>query len=259
MPEFIPIDGVHNFRDFGGHETKSGARIKSKTLFRSGQFSGLSEKGLNQIKSLGPKTLIDLRKANERAKQPGNFGNFDFSRIENNHLNIDTNSLPPHLEFLQEKDRNYDEVFDYMVKATRRIPFEPDHKIIFRDALKALANHEIPVIIHCTAGKDRTGILCAIILKILEVDEAIIIEDYLHTNHVPGHENIIIKYAEFSSEQTGRYIPPEIMRPMGQVHEDFISAAFDEINAEFETLENYLAHIGISQSEIKKIRSNLLL
>lgn len=259
MPEFIAIEGVHNFRDFGGYESKSGARVKNGVLFRSGQFSGLTANGQNQIKDLNIKTLIDLRKSNERSKQPANLGDLKINRIENDHLHIDAKSLPSHLEFLKEKDRRYEEIFDYMVNTTRKIPFEHDHKIIFAQALKELAHSNTPIIIHCTAGKDRTGILCAIILKILEVDEPVIIEDYLYTNHVPGHEAIIVKYAEFSSAAIGRKITPENMRPMGRVHEDFISAAFNAINAEFENLENYLAHIGIAASDIEKIKSNLLL
>ncbi len=259
MPEFIAIEGVHNFRDFGGYETKSGARVKNGVLFRSGQFSGLTENGQNQIKELNIKTLIDLRKSNERSKQPANFGDLKIHRIENDHLRIDAKSLPSHLEFLKEKERSQAEVFDYMVKTTRKIPFEHDHKIIFAQALKELAQSNTPIIVHCTAGKDRTGVLCAIILKILKADENSIIEDYLHTNFVPGHEEIIIKYANYSSELTGRLIPPETMRPMGQVHKDYINAAFDEINSEFETLENYLAHIGIVASDIEGIKSNLLL
>lgn len=258
MYRFIVVDGVHNFRDFGGYETLNGEKVKNNILFRSGQFNNLSNIGLQKLNDIAPKTIVDLRKANERKKQPSNFGDLQINLIENSHKNIDPDTLPPHLEFLRIGERTGKCVEDYMIDITRKLAFEPDHKIVFKEAFKSLAHGKAPIIIHCAAGKDRTGVLCAFILKTLEVSNKDIFEDYLLTNQTPNLDAIIKDYALKISPLIGKEIDSETIRPMGTVNSHFLLAAFEELESRFGNIENYWLHLGIEQDEINSFKNNLI-
>lgn len=253
MDRFIKIDGVHNFRDFGGYSTANGI-IKKGHLYRSGQFSNLTEEGIAKLETLNPKTIIDLRRPNEKQTNPSNFRSLKLEIIENNDGEL--NRLSPHLEYLKEFDRDEASVFNYMIETYKNLPFENRHKELFKESFKAIPNGTL--IIHCAAGKDRTGIICAIIHAALNVHNDDIFHDYLLTNKVDNLDLIIEKYADQVSKRIGRTISPKTMRPLGIVHEAYLDAAFKEIIAKNGSIANYLNSIGINNQTITEIAIELL-
>lgn len=258
MHRFIEIGGVHNFRDFGGYQTQNDQTVKKGKLFRAGQFSNITDSGMESFKAHSPKTIIDLRRAKEREEQPSNFGDLPLRRLEGLDVHDDGGALPPHMAYLRDDEVTYDATFAHMIDTYQRIPFIDQHKYLFRETFLALANDDAPIIIHCAAGKDRTGVLCALILKCLEVDDAIIEDDYMLTNKIPYLDKIIKGYAEKLGQRFGRTFPIEATWPMGAVYAEYLQAAFGAIAAKHETISDYLEMIGVPKAEMEKVKSNLL-
>lgn len=258
MHRFIEIDGVHNFRDFGGYQTQNGKEVKKGKLFRAGQFSNISNSGIESFKGYSPKTIIDLRRAKEREEQPSDFGNLNLRRLQGLDVHDDGGALPPHMAYLRDDEVTFDATFAHMVDTYRNIPFIDQHKYLFRETFLALANDDAPIVIHCAAGKDRTGVLCALILKALDVDDVTIEDDYMLTNKIPYLDKIIKGYAETLGKRFGRTFPVEATWPMGAVYSEYLQAAFEAIFAKHETIEDYLAMIGVNPDDSKKIHANLL-
>jgi protein tyrosine/serine phosphatase len=256
MHRFIKIDGVHNFRDFGKYKTKSGAVVRDKMLFRSGQLSGLSDAGQKDFSELQIKTVVDLRRLNERNLQP--------NRIDPNICQIagkseidDGVSLPPHLQYLKDEDITAQKTHKFMLETYRRLPFEEIHIDLFRKSFNALLIPNNQILIHCAAGKDRTGILCALILSILEVHEDDIMDDYLLTNKVHNLDELVERYAESISKRLDKKIDVESMRPLSIVKDEYLHNTYDEIKRNYGTIMNFLHSIGISSENISTIRNHL--
>ncbi|RYY93724.1 MAG: tyrosine-protein phosphatase, partial [Comamonadaceae bacterium] len=103
-----------------------------------------------------------------------------------------------------------------------------------------------PTVLHCAAGKDRTGFVTAMLLAALDVPRATVIDDYLHTN------------ARLQPKQGGRF-PPEIMQVLATVHADFLDAAYAAIDADFGGVDAYLAQgVGLAPAAREQLRAQLL-
>ena len=257
MHRFIKIDGVHNFRDFGRYKTKAGETVREKLLFRSGQLSNLTQNGHKELSQLKIKTIVDLRKFNERKLQPNQISSA-VKQITGSSQNDDGETLPPHLQYLRDEQVTAPKTHAFMLQTYRRLPYEPMHIEIFKQAFEELTQPESPILVHCAAGKDRTGILCALILKTLEVHDDDIMDDYLLTNKVHNLDELVDKYAESISNRLGKKIDSKAMRPLGIVSEEYLYSAFDEIINKNGSLLGYLDAIGIKEKQLLQIRKNLI-
>ena len=249
---FIPLEGVHNFRDFGGWAAKNGQKVRTGLLFRSGHLSRASKADQAKINALGLQTLADLRQPSEREREPNILPDPAPATIfETAHGGYED---APHLAFLREGNLTVQSVHNYMLSAYQRIPEEPHHRRIFADLFKQL-RHGDPVLIHCAAGKDRTGILAALILLSVGVDRNQVYEDYMLTNVAVDIDGLLPSIAKRISEQTGEDVEPQALRPMLGVETDFLDAAFEAIGPLDAYFENVL---GLSDSDRQALQDTLL-
>ena len=118
----------------------------------------------------------------------------------------------------------------------------------FRALFTHLLEDRAPLVIHCTAGKDRTGFACALILHVLGVADDVISEDYLLTNRFYRRDPSV------SSD-----LPDEVRQVLGSVQPPFLAAAFEAINADYGDLENYLASgLGLGPAERTALQERYL-
>jgi protein-tyrosine phosphatase len=257
-PPFFEIDGVRNARDFGGQASALGGTVRRGVLLRTANFGFITEEGRATMAARGVKVVVDLRRATERAEHPNQLDGLPLRTIASDLSEREGEDLAPHLQFLRDSDLTPQASHTWMVDSYRRFPWFPQHKETFLATFAALAAGEGPLVVHCAAGKDRTGILCGLILHVLGVSRDDIDTDYLLTNHQPDLMQRVSEFADMIEARFGRRISDEAMLPMVGVHEDFLTAAWDAMHAVNGGPDGYLASIGVDTDMIAAMRANLI-
>lgn len=258
-PQFVPVEGVRNFRDFGGYVGQKGQIVKRRHLYRSGNYASISQTGLSQLRDTQIKLVVDLRRGQERINSPSQLHDVPVETIYSSLGDGDGITLPPHLQFIRDGDLSVEGCHHHMLSSYRRIPWEPQHGETFFRTFEMLAKQEGPLVIHCAAGKDRTGILCGLILHALGVNQDDIMHDYLLTNAVPLDTPWLNDYARRMSEMFNKPIDPLTLLPMLGVHRDFLELAWSEMADRNGGLDGYLDHIGVTPTMRVAIREHLLI
>lgn len=170
----LPMTGGYNFRDLGGFKTKDGRYTKWGRLFRADELSNLTEDDLKYLASIPITSVIDFRAQSEAKRSPDKLPEtvqftYPIAITPGNLSNegIQANLLKTNID-VQMKQMNRLLVSDPVCVRAFRIFFA-----IVQNNLSA------PLIFHCSAGKDRTGMAAALVLYALGVDEATIMQDYL--------------------------------------------------------------------------------
>lgn len=257
MDRILPLEGVRNFRDFGGWEAADGRRVRRGRLYRSGHFSAATAADWSQIEALNVKTVTDLRRSTERDRDPSAWPeHWRVQVLASDDANL---GEAPHITFLKESEITEDSTRGYMMGSYRRIPFEAGHQALFRQFFEAAEKGEGAALVHCAAGKDRTGVLCALVLEALGTPREAVLEDYLMTNEAVRVDSVLPKVAERMNAALNLNASPEALRPMIGVDSDYIHAAFDEIETKAGSVEAYLeSALGQDRKAISALRAALL-
>lgn len=254
--KIIPFNGVHHFRDIGGYKSSDGRRVKWNTFFRSDKLSGLTSDDINYFKSLGIKTILDLRSLSEVKAHPDpkidgveyiNISGIpDFDEIKDN---FDMMYI-----FKQRVDGSFNPM-DFLIKGYKSLVFDNP---AYKELVDCMENEErLPIVFHCTAGKDRTGFATAIILSILGVSEEIIMEDYLLSNvyRKPINEKIIEAIKGKIKDKKSL----DILNLMLDVRAELLQSSFDSIKEKYGTMEIYLEkEYGLTKKKRKELKSRFL-
>jgi protein-tyrosine phosphatase len=163
----IVLEGAFNFRDLGGYPAAQGRTIAWRRLFRSDGLSRLTANDLLTLVDLGIETVVDLRTAGERERDSMPDGPFTPAV---HHLPM-MDVLPTEDELTSWVDE------DFLIG--RYSQMLDDGSAAIAEAVRVLsAPHAVPAVFHCAAGKDRTGILAAVVLGLLGVPDDVIADDY---------------------------------------------------------------------------------
>ncbi len=257
-PPFIFVEGVRNFRDFGTYPTQSGQTVQAGKLFRSANYAQVTEAGKATFRETGIKIVVDLRRSHERDMQPSQLDGLPVEILSSDLGDGDGVTLPPHLQFIRDTDLTQQATHDHMLSSYRRIPWEPQHLALFSETFDRLAQQKGPVVIHCAAGKDRTGILCGLILYALGVDLERIEHDYLLTNRVARDPDLVAQYAKMMGSQFDKHIDPAALTPMVGVHQDFLGEAWAEMTRRDGGLDGYLERLGVDAARKRALADYLL-
>ena len=255
MKRVLKLDGVHNFRDYGGYAAASGARIKSGVLWRSAQHGDASEADLAAIDALGLKTVIDLRGPSERDAKPcrrsAGFAAQVFAYPE------ETAGLALHTQAADGVVTEA-EARAAMLRLYDGIAFRENLVPMLRCHFEVLKRNEGPSLVHCVAGKDRTGFAVALVQHALGVSRDEIVADYMLTNVAGNIEARIAAGAQQIRAHRGA-ITDATFRVLMGVEEDYIAAAFNAVEARHGDVDRYLAEvIGVDAAAVKALRRDYL-
>ena len=238
------FEGCFNFRDIGGYPTKEGKKIKKGIYFRTGRQDRMSEKDLAELKNLKISTQIDLRKPEEILDQ----GKGPLENMGADYINIPI--IP---------DGGSDQlsrlVGDTGISGKRYLGYLEFGPESWLKIFEILANKDsLPVVLHCTAGKDRTGVSTAFLLSVLGVDRDLIEADYKLTNLDTERQADFIENSGGFPEGVDR----EAMILAAGVPEDAMKVFLDGVESRWGSVLGYLEEIGITKNQMNAIRDNFL-
>jgi protein tyrosine/serine phosphatase len=236
----VAFERILNFRDFGGWDA-DGGRIARGVLFRSASFQDATDADIAKLDAMGFRFMVDLRRPEERTHEPNKWPNA-VTRVVFNDEGY-THALPPHLAALLRDDMTAESVAAYMHEIYRAFAFEPRHIDLYRNWFQGLLGEGGPAIIHCAAGKDRTGLGCALTLMALGVSEDEVFTDYEFTNKAVDIEARLPRIKARMEERLERSIDAAALRPMLGVTPAYLRSALDEIEARHGSVERYMADV----------------
>lgn len=227
------LEGVRNFRDFGGYPTRDGGRVVSGQLFRSASFAEASAADIALLEALGVKFIVDLRRSHERAAAPNRWPGAAARTIVYDGAAAraaaggDDRESAPHVDVARVR-RTPAEQAEFMRAYYARAAFGDRFVHQFAAMFRAMDEEGGPFVVHCAVGKDRTGIACALIHEALGVSREDVFADYILTN-------AIARPARLDSE--------DAPSPTVGVHEDYLHAAFAAIERQAGSVETYLTDV----------------
>jgi protein tyrosine/serine phosphatase len=256
MTRHIPLQGVENFRDFGDYAAGQG-RLKTGVLFRAAHQAEATDQDLAAMAALGIVTIVDLRRPNERERDPSRRWEGFAAEVIDNDLGV-TGEDPWHT-FLRGSDLSVASIRDYLVEYYRRAPFKERHLDLFRRYFQAVAAARGPVLIHCAAGKDRTGLLAALTHHVAGVADDDVIDDYLLTNNEERFARRGPKFATIIETATGRRPSDAAMRTAMGVEADYLATAIAEMKGQYGSIDGYLERaVGLDAEGREAVRAHIL-
>jgi len=244
----LALSGTHNLRDVGGYATADGRQVRARTLLRSDSLHAVDQAGRTYLSDLGLRSSIDLRELDERTSAPSALP-ADVTLIE---IPLFTRAAPGSLVGGDEEgiDRrtltSLESVYELLV--TTRGP-------VIVEVIRAITQPgALPAIVHCTAGKDRTGVIIALVLSAVGVPDEVIAADYAATAMFLGEE--------FRAQAVARNIlaghDQERLAKMLACEPQLILDTLAMVREQHGTVEAYLLAHGLTADELEALRAVLL-
>ncbi|MEH6942527.1 tyrosine-protein phosphatase [Bacillus sp. JJ722] len=239
----IAFESIYNFRDMGGQLTKDGRQVKESLLFRCGELGHATENDIELLKNLQLQTIFDYREEKEanEGKTPHIEG-VENIRIAANNLEEESSSLEGLLHNEMWKKENALGTF-----YTEMLFGNP----AYQELIARIKNKKAPLLHHCTAGKDRTGVGAALIYLLLGVDEKDIIYEYLLTNESTAKHTP--KWYSVLKEEMKDH--PELFAQVANVKPQYMEMVFAKIREHYSDYDTYFKEqFGLSGEDINDIR-----
>lgn len=254
----LPMDGIPNFRDVGGYKTVDGKQVKWGKIYRCGSLAHASQRNHEILARLDVKLVCDLRSIPETDSAPDNLP-ADIAYLATPVAT--TQQRPSAREQLQllvfQRHKLSQNLTDAMVKMYTDILIEQNPDVLRRIFERIASEDNLPAVIHCTAGKDRTGITIALLLLWLGVDKETVIADYSLSNYsYPDFERHI---ANFVKRLSRFGINSQQLAPLIVADPNWLRRMIDLILGRYGTIENYLrTRVGLDDDTLNQLRENLL-
>jgi protein tyrosine/serine phosphatase len=239
LDRHLPFDVVFNFRDLGGYTTGNGLTVKWRTLFRA---DGVHRLTVDDLEPLGVRTVLDLRTPMELER-----GRFTHDSIGYHHL--------PIFEETWSREAITDDTDPVTFLADRYVDMLATGRDAIARALHILGEPEsLPLVFHCAAGKDRTGVVAAIVLSVLGVSDDDIATDYsLSRLGMPRFKEWVIANYPEAADAMSDQPSPFLAAPAEAMH-----LFLERVRSDFGSMQDYVADLGVTEETLDAVRANLL-
>ncbi|OXE35970.1 MAG: protein tyrosine phosphatase [Phenylobacterium zucineum] len=251
------LETIENFRDFGGYDTACGRGLKRGLLYRSANHAYASEDDIEVLGTLGVKAIVDLRRPMERQREPSKrWTGFDAHVVENDHepegsdwAHLMAASHQVDADWFREDSLSF----------YRATPYDPRYVDLFSLYFQVLAESSGAILVHCSAGKDRTGMICALTHHLVGVHPDDIRADFLATNHEGRMQKRIDFLGPWIRNTAGKVVSQAALRVAVSVHESYLDAAFDQITQTSGSFDTYLTDVlGVNSNRRAQIEARIL-
>jgi protein-tyrosine phosphatase len=257
VQEDLRLQGADNFRSLKGIPSRCGRRIGGDVLLRADQLHGLTAQDWQALQHLGLKTVCDLRSTGERERYPNRMPD---SAIHELHLEVIGDvRADPRLALMLAANPVEEGALGMMLEVYRRLPemLAPRLPALF----ELFSADKGSVLIHCTAGKDRTGIAVMLLLHALGVEPEHIMTDYLRSarrfNQLSAERQQAMSHAV--SRMVGRPVSEAAFDAVVGARPEYLNAAYAVIEAQYGGLDRYLQRFsGLSNAGLQALRDTLL-
>jgi len=237
--KILPVVGTHNLRDIGGVRTKDGKYVKMGKLFRSGELSQLTNDDIAFFDSIPIRNIVDFRDYQEVDKEPDRL---PLTLEKRYHFPLMPGNLAQNIQ-LEMQEFSANNAQNIMREMYSELVSEPECVAQYKQFFSLIQEEEnLPLLYHCTAGKDRTGIATALIYAALGVDIEDNMREYLLSN-----EYLEEKYGKIKQRN-------EFFRAILEVTPDFLNAALSTIEKNHVSIENFLRNVlDVDIEKMKKL------
>ncbi len=247
----VPLEGTQNFRDLGGYATADGGCVRWGHLFRADALSTLTDADLAHLADRGLRLVIDFRGDEEVALEPGRLR--EAPGVTTHHAPIGENASPAEWRARFESGDLGDLDEGWLGRTyVGMLDARPE---AFAGAIRTLASASaLPAVFHCTAGKDRTGVMAMLVLRLLGVSREDVIADYALTARYTGNK---IKAASRWFTEMG--VDLEVAGHLFAARPENLAVALDHLEAAHGGIERYaLDNMGLGASVVEDLRSALV-
>lgn len=243
----IEIKKVNNFRTVGNIKNSEGRTLKEGIFYRSGHLHQLKRKSFKKLENLGIKEVIDLRNSKEISDKPDQLPT-DIIYKKYSAFKDEGDQLTKAKKLVLKGKVNGADADKRMIDFYRE--YVTENPEVIKKIITEILESDHPVLYHCTAGKDRTGITTALILTILKFDKATIYNDYLLSNNY--RKKLVLKRLKLADNLHFLYpkMDIKVLEKLSWVEPAYLDAAFDEINKKYGSTDAYIQQVlGISQNK----------
>lgn len=256
----LPLEGADNFRDMGGLPAADGKRIRWGQFYRADKLTELTEDDLRYLGSLDLRSVVDLRSEQEVVSAPdvlpkglkGKPVNYVHMPIYNEAE--DTTDIKGRIlsgTFGRKEADNLLVEVNRLLASREAYRFQP-----FVDLIQD--PRQVPVVYHCTSGKDRTGFATYLLLHSLGVDSAMVFNDYLMSNYYRFDRNRR-NLRKVNIAQYIKKVDPEVLKPLMLVDPTYLQAAVSEIEKSYGSVDSFLVkEYGLTGEKKKVLRERYL-
>lgn len=251
------LEGAANFRDIGGYAASDGRHVRRGLIYRSSQLSELTANDYVQLHALGITLVCDFRTDGERRRSPTRWQGQASPAMMHAPILEDADIVmsPERLRALASRDSAETLGASYERMVTEDAARE------YGRLLKRIAGGDVPLVAHCTTGKDRTGMFSAILLTLLGVPRSAVIEDYMLTGEYILTPQALTKAAADVQRATGAAQPPSLqtLRDAYAMHADVLTRTFDSIDRHYGSFDDFVTTgLLLTPSEVTGVRTQLL-